>query len=206
MNNYVYIISSLPVMQQASCGEARTPSSPDMDEIVEEIRRECSRKDNAILDTLLEGFEAKNLSEEFYRKAASSACPFIREYFDFDRRLRNRKARYLNEELGRPLGEGCIRLSEEEEEDDAQMAARTDEILRTEDIVGKEKALDALVWETVDEMITFHYFDLDVILAFVVKMSIVTRWLRLDPQSGREMLRKLAEEVQGTFKGIEFNA
>ena len=36
-------------------------------------------------------------------------------------------------------------------------------------------------------------------------MMIIQRWLKLDEQTGREMFRRLVEEVRGTFKGVEYN-
>ena len=53
-------------------------------------------------------------------------------------------------------------------------------------------------------MTLFDYFDIEAVLAFIVKMQVVARWYRLDEQSGREMFRKLVGEVRGTFKGVNY--
>jgi len=45
---------------------------------------------------------------------------------------------------------------------------------------------------------------MDAILAFVVKFKISMRWLKLEPQTGRQMFRTLVDEVRSTFKGVEF--
>ena len=66
------------------------------------------------------------------------------------------------------------------------------------------RALDDLVWENVSKMTVFDYFDIEAVLAFIVKMQVVARWYRLDEQSGREMFRKLVGEVRGTFKGVNY--
>lgn len=200
MNNYVYIISSLPVISR----DVRTAEGLDREGVMEEIRSQCSESDNALIDILTSGLDGKNLNEEFYRKAEASSCKFLKGYFKFDRNMRNCKARYLNEAFGRPLDMDCISLSEDEE--DFEEAPRLDQILHSEDLLERERALDAFVWEHVDEMTTFNYFEFDCILAFIAKLSIVERWLKLDPQTGREMFRKLADEVVGTFKGIDFQA
>ena len=44
------------------------------------------------------------------------------------------------------------------------------------------------------------YFDLDVVLAFVVKLKMVERWLRLDEATGRELFRKLVKEIKENTK------
>ena len=46
------------------------------------------------------------------------------------------------------------------------------------------------------------YFDINVILGFLCKLHIVSRWAMLDEQTGREMFRKLVDEVRGTFRGF----
>ena len=42
-------------------------------------------------------------------------------------------------------------------------------------------------------------------LGIIVKMMIIRRWIILDEQTGREMFKKLVDEVRGTFKGVEYN-
>ena len=46
-------------------------------------------------------------------------------------------------------------------------------------------------------------FTIDQILGFVAKLQIVARWLRLDPQTGRELFRQLVEEIRNNKKSIE---
>ena len=73
-------------------------------------------------------------------------------------------------------------------------------LLRTDDILGRERALDDFYWKTVDAITVLDYFDLDVVLAFVVKLKMVERWLRLDEATGRELFRKLVKEIKENTK------
>ena len=50
----------------------------------------------------------------------------------------------------------------------------------------------------------FRNFDLDAILGFLAKLKITDRWLKLDPETGRALFRRITEQVRGTFKGVEF--
>jgi hypothetical protein len=61
------------------------------------------------------------------------------------------------------------------------------------------------MWEKISSLTLFNYFDITVILAFITKLNIVARWFKLDEQTGREMFKKLVDEVRGTFKGVEYN-
>lgn len=198
MNNYVYIIASLPVIS------TKQKFSEDFDsgKILERIREQCSGKDKQTIDFLLDGFNDDKLNKEFYEKALSHKNSFLREYFRFDLNLRNAKVRYLNQALDRPEGLDLMDIDGGIFEE----AAKVKEVLHRQDILSRERGLDDLTWEKISRMTLFNYFDLTVILAFIAKLHIIDRWLKLDEKSGREMFRKLVDEVRGTFKGVEFNA
>ena len=98
MNNYEYIIASLPVLTT----DAQTRRKLDFDAMVKEIKGHCSKSDNALINSLLDGFCEDRLDEAFYRKALASGNAFIRGYFTADLKMRDAKVRYLNRQLGRP--------------------------------------------------------------------------------------------------------
>ena len=116
--------------------------------------------------------------------------------------MRNAKARFLNRAFQRPEEMDVVSLGEEER--DFEDAPLLSEILAGHDILGREKALDNLMWQKIDALTTFDYFDLDAILGFIAKLKITDRWLKLDEQTGRELFRRITEQVRATFKGVEF--
>lgn len=197
MQNYEYIIASLPILAH----DWKANSQLDPDAVIAEIKEGCSKSDCRLIDLLLSGFDAANLTQEFYDAALSSKDGFIRQYFDFDLHLRNAKVRYLNEKLGRDPEQDTLQASEEYEDEEAMK-----EVLSREDLLERENGLDALTWDKVDSITTFDYFDIDAILGFIARMQIVNRWLKLDEKTGREMFRKLVDQVRGTFKGVNYNA
>ena len=67
--------------------------------------------------------------------------------------------------------------------------------LESASLLDRERALDNLSWEKIASLETFHYFDLTAVLAYVCKLHIVDRWLALDEEMGRELFRKLVQEV-----------
>ena len=194
MNNYVYIVSSLPVLTQ--------DATVDADAVIAEVCEQLSGRDRETVSLLLDGFDPEKLNAAFYRQALASPSPFLRSWFAFDRDVRNAKARYLNRALGRPEEMDTIALDEEEPEFDE--ARSLDEILASDDILGREKALDDLAWKKIDSLTTFDYFDLDAILGFLAKLKIADRWLKLDPETGRRLFREITDQVRATFKGVEF--
>lgn len=198
MNNYTYIISSLPVISSDSGRNLEIDSG----QILDDIREQLDEKDRETLSAFLSGFETDNLCEDFYRKALSHKNGFLRRYYAFDLDMRNAKARYLNTACGRPEMQDTIVLGEEYTEPDQK--DELDRILHINDILAREKGLDEFMWKQIGEISIFNYFDMDAILAFVAKLKIVDRWLKLDEQTGREMFRTLVGEVRSTFKGVEF--
>lgn len=207
MNNYVYIIAGLPdFTPDWSQGEN------SLDEYFSQVRELLSEKDNEVLDFIGQGFDKDRIGLEFYREALSHRIGFIREFFLFDLNVRNRKVRYLNQALGREAEKDVLSLREdsedsvlEPEEPEFKEAARLQNILEGKDILERERGIDNLYWEKIDEITLFNYLDFNRILGIIVKMHIIRRWLILDEETGRVMFRKLVEQVRGTFKGVEYD-
>jgi len=177
VNNYEYILASLPS--------------------AEEILSLCDDKDAQAVRFVMDGFEADKLDSAFYSKARSSRSRFIREYFEFDRRVRNVKARWLGETLGLDAEKDCIVFEGDENaifEEEAQVL----EILRGSDLLSREKALDELMWEKADEITRLEVFSLDLVLAYIAKQQTVERWQKLSEEEGRRFLRKLVDELRNT--------
>ncbi|MCM1503472.1 MAG: DUF2764 domain-containing protein [Bacteroidales bacterium] len=195
MKNYHYIVASLPDIAGGWKSGEQTAGA-----IISEIRERCDSHDRRLIDIILESFKAESLTEEFYREALSSGNSFIREYFTFDLNVRNAKVRYLNKALGRPADKDIIDIRTGEFE----KAAEVEQIFLGNDIIAREKAIDDLYWEKLDELSMMHYFDMNVIMAFILKLRIIDRWHTLDENTGREMFKKLVDEVRSTFKGVEY--
>ena len=211
MSNFEYIISSLPFLT----ADFKYAEGSGFNSVLEEIRSNLSEKDNKELDFLLKGFDPDQLNPDFYAQALSHPQRFIREYFRFDLNLRNAKVAYINKALGRPAdmdimtGEGSdgdrmdidgFRFTGGEFEE----ALQAENALAEKDLVDREKALDDLVWKKVEDLTTFHYFDIDAVLGYLAKLKIADRWIVLDKEKGRELFEKLVREVKGTFKGVRY--
>ena len=165
---------------------------------MQEIRELCSKEDNALIDVLIAGFDGANLDLEFYQKALKAKNSFIRDYFKFDLNVRNAKVRYLNRALERPADTDIFMEAEGEFEE----AQKLDAVLNQEDILSRERGMDDLMWSKIESITTFDYFDINVILGFIARLNIVARWLKLDPETGKQMFARLVEGVRGSYTGI----
>ena len=200
MNNYEYIVASLPALRL----EDDRSDKLVVQELVDEIRGQLSERDAAVLDLLLSGYDDERLDEDFYRAALKHGNRFIRDWFRFDLDLRNTTVSYLNDSLGRPDKQDMILLEDRETEeffelDDAQ------NVLNLGDILKRERGLDELRWRKIDELTILDCFDLEVLLGYVAKLKIIDRWLQLDPESGRAMFRKLVEDIRSTYDNKKQN-
>lgn len=156
------------------------------------------------LDTTVE-FD-KAILNCFYKLCSNSSCLFVREWFEFDRNLRNVCAAYTARRLELPIeeymvGDGYVvealtrssaadfGLKGELDYIDLVMTA----IASEGNMIGKEQKIDNVRWNMSDELSVFDYFNINTLLAYLVKVNIIHRWVALDRVKGEEMLRKLID-------------
>ena len=196
MNNYEYIISSLPAISL----DWKFGEGASFETYVDWIKSQLSEADIKVVDRLLDGYKDENLTREFYEAALKDGNRFLKEYYTFDLNVRNGKARFLNKAFERPLDQDTIKL----ETGEFPEGPRLEEALNAPDLLSRERGLDSLMWDKILEITTFDYFDLEAILGFIARLHIIGRWFALDEKTGREMFRRLVDEVRGTFKGVKY--
>ena len=212
MSNFEYIISSLPYLTM----DFKYAGQAGFNSVISDIKRDLDEKDQGLVEFLLKGFSDKELNADFYAAALKHRNRFLREYFRFDLNLRNAKVRYLNAQLGREPDQDLMTGEDPEAEDvdidgfrftggEFEEALKVDNILADKDLVSREKGLDDLLWDKIDGLSTFHYFDIEAVLAYIAKLHIVTRWLNLDEEVGRDVFRRLLKDVRGTYKGVKYS-
>lgn len=152
----------------------------------------------------------RNLFAAYYKECGKSRSKFLREWSEFDATLRNITAAFAARRKGIApadvvVGEGDIvgSLSRSSAADfglkgevgyiDQIMAAISDQF----NLIEKEQKIDAIRWETAEELTALNYFDINYILGYLAKVNIVHRWATLDPEKGKEMLAKLIESLTG---------
>lgn len=196
MDNYVYIVAGLP---ELTSGFENTGF--DYAAVKESIMELLSEKDQKLVELMEEGFDENTLGADFYAKAAENKNRFIREYFDFDGRLRNMKVEYLAKRLGKNGEEFMVELPEADFEEEKLIQ----DILADADFVQREQKMDELKWEKASDIARMDYFNMNAILAFMVKAKTVQRWAELDPAKGEEMFRKLVKEIRGTNSELDLS-
>ncbi|MBU4304194.1 MAG: DUF2764 domain-containing protein [Candidatus Omnitrophica bacterium] len=141
---------------------------------------------------------------ECYRFILRHENRFIRNYFRFDFELRsilvalNKRKMNLTQVNFSEIGEddsiaGKLKTSTL---NDFGLSQEIDylpgliEIFMKPDLVHTEKYIDQLRWEAVDTINTFSYFEIDVLLGYLIKLMLVERWIVLDNHKGQEIFQK----------------
>ena len=196
MDNYVYIVAGLPELTSGF-----ESAGFDYAAVKESIMELLSEKDQQLVELMEDGFDENSLGADFYAKAAESKNRFIREYFDFDGRLRNMKVNYLAKRLGKESDPYLVNLEDADFEEETQIR----EILNNADFVEREQKMDELKGEKASDIARMDYFNMNAILAFLVKAKTVQRWAELDAAKGQEMFKKLVQEIRGTSANLDLS-
>jgi hypothetical protein len=158
----------------------------------------------------------------FYEEMAESKNAFAREWFDFEISLRNlivgmnvRKGlghiEALATERDRPLALTLVGRGEVAE---AVLRSTAPDFglsgaypwvdrviaLGRGGLTDMERGIDDLRWDTLNDMMMFiPFFHAETVAAFVLKLLIVERWMKLEPAAGKARLDKLIGELMGSF-------
>ncbi len=152
----------------------------------------------------------------FYEFVAGAKNEFLKQWFLFELKTKN-LATALNcldyrYEMSKHLiniKESSIvnslllgnRLKPEYFEDEIPFA---DEIIRVSevgtDMTEKERNIDKIKWDYLDENTFFHYFTIEKILSYIIKLKITGRWMKLDKKTGEALLEKLISELKTSYE------
>ena len=147
------------------------------------------------------------LSSLMYEALLQSQNAFIREWFAFDRDMRNILAALGSRRLGIDpergvIGEGLV----------AEAAGRAsgadfglgrefvwlETLLRVyhSSLLERELVIDRIRLDVLDEVTKKNNFSLDKVLALVMRLGIAERWLALDAAAGRELLSRILVDME----------
>ncbi len=160
-----------------------------------------------------EGILPENrLAALYYAHTMKSSNPFVASWFAFNLHLNNilialtaRKYKWEvagslvgDTEVGEALRTSGARdfgLSGEVEYFDALL-----KIHETEELLEREKKLDQLRWDWLEEATFFHYFTIERIFAFLVRLEMIERWVSLDKEKGNQLFRRMIGDLKNEVR------
>lgn len=148
----------------------------------------------------------------YYDYVRNCENEFLRKWFDFDLNLKNivaginvRKHKLNGEKIY--IGDSFIvqavkksTLKDFGLSNDFEYMEKLLIIQENENFLEREKAMDILRWNFLDEQNTFNYFSIEVLLAYIIKLNIIERWLVLDKETGESMFRKLLNDLEKSYE------
>lgn len=161
-------------------------------------------------------FEGKSwelqLSELYYAYVRSHPNKFVAGWFRFESDLQNvltaAQCRAHNLPVENQLigsGELVEKLARSNARDfgiDNEFPM-LDPILKAideDDLKEFERKIDRIKWNYLDEEVFFHYFTIEKVFSFVVKLSFVERWMSLDKATGKELFNELLKDMEATYE------
>lgn len=151
------------------------------------------------------------LLESFYRTVKKSTNAWVRDYYIFDSAMRNilisNNLRRLNRQEVHAYFVGdddLVQILKKEASPEQgikgefEYAEALFQILEIENWLEREKKLDMLKWEFVDQQIRFLDFTSEVVFAFLLKLQWIHRWQKWSPQKGRENLKQEVDRIRAS--------
>lgn len=111
----------------------------------------------------------------------------LKEWNIFDMTLRNEIARQRASKMSKEP-EKYIRG---ENHQDPFLAQSAHWAISQESPIEAERFLDKIRWEKIEELARGHYFDMDFLITYALKLQILERWERINREGGMEVLQDL---------------
>ncbi|MDD6211179.1 MAG: DUF2764 family protein [Bacteroidales bacterium] len=160
-------------------------------------------------------FDADYLSALYYNYALKCGNSFVRDWFQLNLNLNNllvalvcRKYKYpvadyiVGEgEIAKALRSSSARdfgLSGSFEEFDKIIS-----IAEESDLLERERKIDLLKWQWIEEHVFFHYFTIEKLFSHLLMLDILERWTLLDKECGRENFRNMVATMKSSLSKEE---
>ena len=144
----------------------------------------------------------------YYNYAIKCGNKFISTWFELNLDVNNILAamaarKYKMEVAKVPVGDNfvaeALRSSNARDFGLADDLEYFDQLVRindTVDLVEREKKIDLLKWNWMEDNTFFNYFTIEKIFVFLMKLEMIERWVSLDKEKGNELFRQLIDQLK----------
>ncbi len=149
------------------------------------------------------------LAEYYYDYAISCGNQFIEAWSKFNRTLRNILAAEVGKELGWDIRTYIVGNSPIEkklrassgnslgiDEEDITELRQIQAILAEKDITRRERMIDQLRWNWLEDVTFDRIFDVEALLAYYLRLCIVERWTSLNEKKGEATFRRIVASLK----------
>lgn len=176
--------------------------------------------DDPLVDELLEQADRQNiLSEQDYRTqllyeyGMHADNAFVRKWFEFNLNMNNVLAATICLKHGYDIQKSIVGDNDVAEilrkgsiSKNANLAVAVPDlkeivaIADIDNLLEREKAIDKLRWQWLEEETLFCYFELDNVLAYFLKATILQRWAVLNKEKGEQVFRAIVDDMKRDVK------
>ena len=156
---------------------------------------------------------ALQITELYYNHLAGTGNKFIKEWYTFEQKLsnvltayncRNNEITIENQLIGSgDLNEKLVKSSARDfgiDNDDLPNSDAIFKALGAENLLEQEQKIDTLRWQLLNESSFFYYFSIEKLFVFLIKLSIVERWIGLDKTKGLELFKELLNSLETSYE------
>lgn len=152
------------------------------------------------------------LSVLYYQYGMHYKNDFLRKWFAFNLDLKNVLAaiacrKHGFDQRSMVLGDSeianAIRLSNARDFGLTGVFEQLDVLMRIADepnLLEREKKIDALKWEWLEENSFFNYFGVEKVLSYVLKVQMIERWKALSVEKGALIFRQILADLKSEVK------
>ncbi len=162
--------------------------------------KETGEADGALAEDLLSSY--------YYRYAMRCGNAFVASWYEFNLNLNNLQvaitARKYKLDVARNVvgdTDVCedLRTSTARDFGLSTMLDYYDDVARLSevaDLLERERKMDQLRWKWMEDATFFHYFSIERVFVFLLKLSLIERWAGLDKQKGNEAFRFIISSLK----------
>jgi len=171
-----------------------------------------SKSDNSVKSDLI---KTNELQSAYYNYVLGEKNKFLLQWFMFERNIKNILTIVNCKTFGYEIDKHLISINQDDNiyesliKGSPNMDLLADEIPYIDKILQvaqselsvseKEKAIDNIKWEFLDEYTTFDYFTIEKIMSYILKLELVDRWVKLDNETGKDFFNKLIIDVAASY-------
>ena len=146
------------------------------------------------------------LTELYYQWAMKCGNAMITRWFEFNLNLNNILSAYAGRKYQmeiEPVGDNEVAESiKTSNQRDFGLTGTVEELetfqrlAEEHDLFEREKKIDLLKWQWLDDQTFFKYFSIERVFAYLVKLEIIERWASLNPEEGGKIFRELINRLK----------
>jgi len=162
------------------------------------------------LNTEEENKVEKRITEEYYNFVCGISNKFISNWYNFELNLNNLLSalncrKYNIDRHNHIIGNNEIAqklITSNARDFGINEFPFYDEILKNfeeSNLLEREKNIDKIKWNYLDNEVFFFYFTVERIFSYLIKLTIIERWLNLDYNTGKQLFQKLINELEKSY-------